>query len=161
MIRINWDGLCAMILLMLPNIAFALRGKEGFENLWHNRAVECLEQIGRFGCFFWMFLELPALCGGFWFPHGRAVCRIAGGALLFIYCAAWIVFWRREGLFRAAALSILPCALFLLQGILTRNLPLIAAALIFAPCHILLSLKNAVRRRSLQKKQCVNTCRTF
>ena len=150
MIRIHWDGLCAVAILMLPNIAFALRGRSGFENLWHNRAVELLEQIGRFGCFIFMFLELPALCAGFWFPLGRAVCRIAGSALLLLYCAVWIVLWRRDCLFRALALSILPCALFLLFGILTRNLPLLAAVLLFAPCHILLSLQNALQKRHLK-----------
>ena len=150
MIRINWDGLCAVAILMLPNIAFALRGRAGFQNLWHNRAVELLEQIGRFGCFLFMFLELPALCPGFWFAGGRAAYRIAGGALLLLYCAVWIVFWRRDCLFRALALSILPCALFFLFGILTRNLPLLAAVLLFAPCHILLSLQNALQKRHLK-----------
>ena len=150
MIRINWDGLCAVAILMLPNIAFALRGRAGFQNLWHNRAVELLEQIGRFGCFLFMFLELPALCPGFWFAGGRAAYRIAGGALLLLYCAVWIVLWRRDCLFRAAALSALPSALFLCCGVLMRNLLLSAAALIFAPCHILLSVKNAARKQSEQ-----------
>lgn len=145
---INWDGLCAVAILMLPNIAFALRGRSGFENLWHNRIVELLEQIGRFGCFTFMFLEIPTLCPGAWFPQGRAVCRVAVAALLLLYCAVWVRFWRRDCLFRAVALSVLPSALFLCQGVLTRNFPLIALALVFAPCHILISVKNAAHRRA-------------
>ena len=43
---------------MLPNIVFALTHKDGFENLWQNRAVEVLEQIGRFGCFFLMIVNI-------------------------------------------------------------------------------------------------------
>ena len=64
-------------------------------------------------------------------------------ALLLAYWLIWVVCWRRGGLFRAAMLSALPSALFLFSGVAARNYPLLAAALVFAPCHICISCKNA------------------
>lgn len=44
---------------------------------------------------------------------------------------------------KSLALSILPSILFLESGILSLNYPLIAAAVIAAPCHIAISALNA------------------
>lgn len=57
---------------MIPNIVFAMKCKDGFENKWENKAVEIIEQIGRFGCFTFMIFNIPntyfgcrLLCGVF------------------------------------------------------------------------------------------------
>ena len=42
------------------------------------------------------------------------------------------------------ALSIIPSAMFLFSGIISRSLLLTLSALLFAPSHILISYKNAV-----------------
>lgn len=42
----NFYGFLFMAVILVPNIVFAVRNKDGFQNLWHNRAVELLEQIG-------------------------------------------------------------------------------------------------------------------
>ncbi len=42
------------------------------------------------------------------------------------------------------ALSIIPSAIFLFSGIISRSLLLTLSALLFAPSHILISYKNAV-----------------
>lgn len=47
----NLTGLVFVIILLVPNIIFAIKHKDGFENKYYNKAVETLEQIGRFGCF--------------------------------------------------------------------------------------------------------------
>lgn len=90
----NPYGLAAMCIIMIPNIIFAVRCKDGFADKWHCRPVEIAEQIGRFGCFGFMIFNIPGLCFG----------------------------WPSEEAFVAY---------------------LIAAAVLFAPCHILLSYKNA------------------
>ena len=46
---INFYGLAFMIVIMILNIIFAVKNKDGFENLWKNKFVELFEQIGRFG----------------------------------------------------------------------------------------------------------------
>ena len=57
-----------------------------------------------------------------------------------------------NSVFRALALSILPSAVFLLSGVLSRSVLLIAAAVVFAPCHILQSLQNAVLDREEKRR---------
>ena len=54
--------------------------------------------------------------------------------------------WRRffETFRRNWKAGILPSLVFLLSGILSRSPLLILSALLFAPCHFLLSYKNAV-----------------
>lgn len=51
---INFYGLAFMLVIMIPNIIFASINKDGFQNLWKNKFVEVLEQIGRMGCFGFM-----------------------------------------------------------------------------------------------------------
>lgn len=55
---------------------------------------------------------------------------------------------RGDSLFRALALSILPCAVFLFSGIMLRSIPLSIAAVVFAPCHIAISCKNTLLRQA-------------
>ena len=142
----NGWGILWIATIMLPNIVFALTHKGGFENLWQNRAVEALEQIGRFGCFFLMIVNIVPLCGGFWSAAAKTAYCAASAGLAALYLFGWIVFWREDSMAKALTLSILPSLLFLESGVLMRNYPLILAAVIFAPCHILISAKNAVRK---------------
>ena len=48
---INLFGLSFMGVFMVPNIIFALKNKDGFENIYQNKALETVEEIGRYGCF--------------------------------------------------------------------------------------------------------------
>ena len=136
-------GLLFVGILLIPNILFALRHREGFENAWHNRLVETLEQIGRFGCFIFMWLQVPGTCFGWPSDEAFALYLVLDAVLLLAYCVIWGICFNKSSLFRALALSILPSLLFLASGFLSRSILLILAALVFAPCHILLSYKNA------------------
>ena len=128
---INVFGLIMMVVIMIPNIVFAVKCKEGFESKWTNHFVEVLEQIGRFGCFGW------------WSDEAFAVYLAADALLLGLYCLVWMVCFRKNSVFRVLALSILPSALFLFSGILSRSVLLTASALLFAPAHIAISYRNA------------------
>ena len=55
----NVFGFVFIVVIMIPNIAFAVRCKDGFENSWNNKAVEIIEQIGRVGCFGFMVFNVP------------------------------------------------------------------------------------------------------
>ena len=46
---LNIFGLIIVAVIMIPNIVFAMKCKEGFKNKWNNKNVETIEQIGRFG----------------------------------------------------------------------------------------------------------------
>ena len=141
--RINFYGLAFMLVIIIPNIIFAITNRAGFQNLWENKLIEILEQIGRIGCFVLMVLIFPG-CGFGFLSDGRfAFYLIVNVVLLAAYCLIWIICFKRNSIFRALALSIIPSVIFLSSGILSRYIPLIVAGTIFAPCHIAISYKNA------------------
>lgn len=139
---LNLFGLGFMIAIMIPNIIFAIKCKDGFENNWKNKTVELLEQIGRFGCFGFMIINIPGTWFGFWSDEAFAIYLIVDCVLVLLYCGIWVVCFRKNSMFRALALSIIPSVVFLFSGIMSRSILLIIAAVIFAPCHILISYKN-------------------
>ena len=139
----NVFGLIFMAVILIPNILFAVKCKDGFENKWKNRTVETVEQIGRFGCFGFMIFNIPGTWFGWWSDEAFAVYLVVDALLVGMYCLVWIVCFRKTGLFRALALSILPAILFLFSGIMTRSVLLTISALLFAPTHIAISWQNA------------------
>ena len=142
----NPFGPIFIILIMIPNLVFALKCKEGFENHWKSKIakiLEIFEQIGRYGCFAFMIFNIPGTYFGFFSDSAFAIYLIVNFILIFAYCLIWIICFRKNSLFRAISLSVIPSIIFLFSGFLSRNLLLIASALIFAPSHIGLSVGNA------------------
>ena len=141
---INFYGLAFVLVIMIPNIIFAIKNKDGFQNYWTNRFVETLEQIGRFSCFVLMALIIPGCGFGFSSDQSFTLYLIVDVILVAAYCLIWAICFKKSSMFRALALSIIPSLLFLVSGILSQYWPLIVASIIFAPCHITISYKNAV-----------------
>ena len=141
--RFNIFGLIFIVIIMIPNIIYAIKCKDGFINKWSNKTIELLEQIGRFGCFGFMIINIPGTWFGWWSDEAFAVYLLMDAILVLMYCITWIVCFKKNTIFRALALSILPSVLFLFSGIMSRSVLLILSAVIFAPCHILISYKNA------------------
>ena len=140
---VNLYGLIFMAVIMIPNIVFAIKCRSGFENRQENKFVEMLEQIGRYGCFLFMVINIPKTWFGFWSDEAFALYLIVDTALILAYCVIWAVCFKKNSLFRALSLSIIPSVIFLFSGIMSRSVLLIISAVIFAPCHILISYKNA------------------
>ena len=61
---LNYWGLIFIVMILIPNIVFAITCKDGFENRYQNKLVGFLEQIARFGCFVSMFLIIPFMNKG-------------------------------------------------------------------------------------------------
>lgn len=139
----NFIGLIFVAVILIPNIIFAAKNKDGFQNFYQNKFVEIFEQIGRFGCFITMFFTPPFLNLGFKINGAKTAYIITGAVLVALYCLGWIVFGRENSVRKSLALSIIPSVLFLESGLLSLNFPLIILSLIFAPCHIIISYKNA------------------
>ena len=110
---INIFGAISMLIIMIPNIIYAIKNRDAFANKWTNKTVEILEQVGRIGCF------------------GFTVFNIPG---------TWIGWWSDEAF--AIALSVIPSAIFLFSGIMSRSILLIISSILFAPAHIWISYKN-------------------
>lgn len=139
----NLFGLLFIAVIMIPNIIFAVKCKDGFENKWSNKTAEFIEQVGRFGCFSFMIFHIPGTCFGWWSEEAFAVYLIANALLVALYCVIWVVCFRKNTVFKALALSIIPSVVFLFSGIMCRSVLLILSAVLFAPTHILISYKNA------------------
>lgn len=140
----NLFGLIFVAVILIPNIIFAAKCKDGFENKYKNKFVETIEQTGRFGCFGFMIFNIPGTCWGFPGDEAFALYLIVDALLSVLYCAIWAVCFKKSSVFRALALSIIPSVIFLFSGIISRSLILTLSALLFAPSHILISYKNAV-----------------
>lgn len=146
MVNVNWFngyGLLFVAVIMIPNIVFAVKCKDGFQNKWDNRFVETVEQIGRFGCFLFMVVNIPGTWFGWRSDKALAAYLIVDAVLTAAYCLIWIICFKKSSVFRALALSILPSLLFLFSAVMSRSILLGIAAVLFAPSHILLSYKNA------------------
>lgn len=140
---LNVFGLVMVAVIMIPNILFAMKCKDGFVNKWNNKSVETVEQIGRFGCFGFMIINIPGTWFGWWSDEAFAVYLVVDAVLVTLYCVIWAVCFRKSSVFRALALSIIPSVLFLFSGIMSRSILLTIAALLFAPSYIMLSYQNA------------------
>lgn len=140
---LNVFGLVMVAVIMIPNILFAMKCKDGFVNKWNNKSVETVEQISRFGCFGFMIINIPGTWFGWWPDEAFAVYLVVDAVLVTLYCVIWAVCFRKSSVFRALALSIIPSVLFLFSGIMSRSILLTIAAVLFAPSHILISYQNA------------------
>lgn len=140
---LNVFGLVMVAVIMIPNVLFAMKCKDGFVNKWNNKSVETVEQIGRFGCFGFMIINIPGTWFGWWSDEAFAVYLVVDAVLVTLYCVIWAACFRKSSVFRALALSIIPSVLFLFSGIMSRSILLTIAAVLFAPSHILISYQNA------------------
>lgn len=138
----NYYGLTVIAIIMIPNIIFALTHREGFENKYANKAVEILEQIGRYACFVLMIFNIPYTYFGYWFDFALIVYLSVNGALCFAYIVFWIICRNGRKRLRAVSLSVIPTLVFVFDGIVLAYIPLIAFAVLFGVNHILLSCKN-------------------
>ena len=139
----NLFGLVFVAIIMIPNIVYAIKCKDGFLNKWSNKAVETLEQIGRFGSVAFMVVNTPGTFFGWWSDEAFALYLIVNSVLAIVYCALWIVLFKKNNKFRALSLSVIPSVIFIFSGILSRSVLLTVSALLFASAHILISYKNA------------------
>ena len=141
---INLFGGIIVILMLIPNIVYALRNRDE-RNLCENRLMNVVEQIGRYGCIILMWLPLLVWKFGFRSVFEMLLYFVGNGALLFAY---WLVYGRylkQRTAKRALALAVIPACIFLLSGLLLRHWLLVGFALLFAVGHIYVTMINAER----------------
>lgn len=141
----NWFepyGLLFAILLLVPNVIFAVRHSDCFENRYQNKAVETAERFGRFGSFIFAVITPTFACGGWLFDGAKTAYIAAGGTLTILYLIGWVVFRKTSSVAKSLYLSVVPSMLFLTCGVLSLNFPLLVSAAVFAPSHVILSFKN-------------------
>ena len=138
----NYYGIIIMAFIMTPNIIYAVKHKNS-ESADRNKAIEILEQIGRYGCFVLMIFNIPYTYFNFWFDHSLIVYLTVSGGLCLAYLIFWALCWDRNDKLKALSLSIIPSCIFLFDGVVLADIPLIAFSVLFAVCHIFISYKNS------------------
>lgn len=141
----NFFGLAVVLIMLIPNTAYAMRSKNMPKTAYVSKFWEIVEKIGRFGCIFFMIVDFTHF--NFWFHHGRTVYFFVNGGLCLLYYLFWLVCWKQNGRFKALTLSTIPTLIFLSCGILLGYIPLIVCAVLFGVSHIFISYKNAVFSR--------------
>lgn len=139
---LNIYGLIILVVIMIPNIIYAIKCKDGFQNKFENKTLELFEQISRFGSF--GFMVINVLYFEFWFDNALSVYLTVNGFLVSLYCIIWFACGKSESLFKALALSIIPSTIFIFSGIMLLHIPLIIFSILFAVCHITISYKNSI-----------------
>ena len=105
---INIFGAIFMVIIMIPNIIYAIKNKDAFENKWTNKTVEILEQVGRIGCFGFTVFNIPGTWFGWWSDEAFAFYLIINTVLVILYCLTWMIDFKKQPLLRAVLLSVLP-----------------------------------------------------
>ena len=97
---INLFGLSFMGVFMVPNIIFALKNKAGFESISHNKSLETVEEIGRYGCFvFMIFMESGMLnIFGSGSQEEKLILLLSGSvvALMVLLSGPLLLFWEKK-----------------------------------------------------------------
>ena len=137
----NIYGLIIMAIVMIPNVIFAIKEKN-FESKYHNKAVEIIEQIGRFGSIGLMIFNMSLLEFGYWFNNGKIVYMILTGVLAVLYCFVWFLYFRKSTMKKAMSLAIIPTIIFLSSGIIQGKVLLIITAILFGIGHIVITYNN-------------------
>lgn len=138
----NTYGLIIMAIVMIPNVIFAIKEKN-FESKYHNKAVEIIEQIGRFGSMGLMIFNIQILEFGYWFNNGKILYMALIGILAVLYCFVWFLYFRKATMVKAMSLAIIPTMIFLSSGILQGKVLLIITAILFGIGHIIITYNNS------------------
>ena len=150
----NYYGFAVICIIMIPNIICAFVDKNAFKNYFNNKIIEIIEQIGRFGCFVCMIINIPFVHYGFWIKNALAVYLITNGVLVTLYLLGWVIFCKKKQITKALWLSITPTIIFVFSGVALRYVLLVVFATLFGIAHITISCKNAVFLVNNYKSEC-------
>lgn len=144
-LQVGWlhiFGLIIMVLIMVPNIIYAVKFP-GEENKCTNKAMNILEQIGRYGSMLFMVVNVGRAGLGFSTINLFLVYLIGNPVLLLVYWIVWILYFIKRSFGKSMALAILPTAIFLLNALTLTHIPLLITAIIFGVGHIYVTYQNA------------------
>ena len=137
----NGYGLIFLILLLIPNIVYAVKYKDA-TNTCTDKWALVMEQIGRYGSMFFMVFTFGSMTQG-WVSVTEFMVYLLGSTLLMVaYWIVWMLYFAEVSMWKSMALAIIPTLLFLFGGITMRNIPAIVLAVVFGIGHIYVTYKN-------------------
>ena len=140
---INVFGLILVVLLLIPNIVYAVKNR-GKQNKCTNRFMNIIEQIGRYGCMFLMIFNIGLEKFSFGSVEAFLVYLFGNGLLMLSYWVIWFLYFKKPVYWKQMALAAIPVCLFLLSGITLLHYLLIIFAVIFGTGHIYVTYKNRI-----------------
>jgi len=138
---INLFGAVIVIVMMIPNIVYAIRNKDE-KNLCTNQIMNLIEQIGRYACIVLMWLPLLVWKFGFASVPGLLIYLAGNGLMLLAYLFVFVRYLKEKTARRALILAVLPACIFLSSGLLLRHWLLAGFALLFAVGHVYVTKQN-------------------
>lgn len=147
---INLFGGIFVILMLVPNIVYAIKNKDE-KNLCTNKPMNIIEQIGRYTCIVLMWFPLLVWKFGFATSTEFVIYMISNTLLLVTYWILFAIYMKKKNMGLAISLAIMPSCIFLFSGILLRHWLLVGFAYLFATGHIFVTYINAKQRRINQK----------
>lgn len=139
---INIFGLVIVILILLPNILYAVKF-HGLENKCKNKTMIIIEQIGRYLSIFLSIFNIGLIEFGFSSVEAFIVYFVGNTILMISYWIIWCQYFKNMVLWKSITLAIIPTAIFLLSGITLRHYLLVTSAIVFGIGHIYVTYQNA------------------
>ena len=142
---LNIFGLIFVVLLLVPNIVYAVKCRnENQQNKCTNKFMNILEQLGRYGCMFLMVFNIGLFEFGFASKTAFLIYLVGNAVLMASYWIIWIFYFKRAVYWMQLALAIIPTCLFFLSGITMQHYLLVVWSAIFGTGHIYVTNKNRV-----------------
>lgn len=142
---VNIFGMFIVVLMLVPNVIYALKNKE-IENKCKNKFMNTTEQIGRYGSMFFMVFNIGRLEMNFQSNVILIIGVISIAVLLILYWAFWIAYLRENKMIFAIMLAVIPSIIFIESGFIFRHYLLIISGIIFASGHIYVTYQNNKRK---------------
>ncbi|MBQ7942860.1 MAG: hypothetical protein IJ326_02225 [Lachnospiraceae bacterium] len=145
---LNIFGLILVVLLLIPNIIYAIKVKNQKNNCT-NTLMNAMEQIGRYGCMILMVFSMGIR--EFGYPSvGDFLAYLFGNAfLILLYWIIWILYFKKNTYAKQILLAVIPTCIFLLSGITLRHYLLIVFGVIFGVGHIYVTNCNREEKETL------------
>ena len=138
---INLFGGVIVVLMLIPNIIYALKNKEETPEK-SNVVIKITEQVGRYACM--LLMIVPLFVGEFGFsPIEFMFNYLIGNLILLVfYYIFWVLFAKNKSLDKALALAAIPTLIFINSAISVKHWTLLVFALLFGVSHIYITYKN-------------------
>jgi len=140
---INLFGLITVVLMLIPNILYAIKFKGQEKKCKCCRSMYILEQVGRYGSMFLMAFNIGIAEFGFTSETHFAIYAISNIALLVAYWLVYALYFHKRKNWKSMALAIIPSCVFLIDGIMLRHYLLVSFAIMFAFSHICITRKDS------------------
>ena len=144
---INIFGLIFVILLLIPNIIYALWLKQDNRksvNHCSNKFMNVLEQTGWYGCMVLMVFSIGMREFGFASVTAFLIYLFGNSLIMIVYWTVWMLYFVKPAQGKQIALVILPTALFLLSGMTLHYVLLTVFSLLFGVARFYVAWQNRI-----------------